>query len=196
VPALTWKYIHLVLNPFPIVLSVVGTVVGLAGWATGRASWERYGVTTLLLAGLVVLPTYYSGIAAGDVVSQRTFVTPGLIETHRSWATWTLFVILADGAFAAFSVRQLEDARLRRFVLLVGIVTATMAGVTGYMGGRIAHGPEERARPAAATNGGAAPGAADADTLGGQIDRATGPATPREPSRAAQGEDSAGVRSP
>ncbi len=148
-PSITWKYVHLVLNPFPIVLSVVGMIVGLVGWATGREALERYGVLTLFLAGLVVLPTYYSGIAAGDVVSQRTFVMPGLIETHRSWATWTLIAVLADGVFAAFSLTQPDDPRLRRFVLLLGILTASLAGVTGYMGGRIAHGPEERARPAA-----------------------------------------------
>ncbi len=39
---MNWEYIHLVSHPFPIVLSIVGTVVGLLGWATGRESLERY----------------------------------------------------------------------------------------------------------------------------------------------------------
>ncbi len=180
-PALTWKYVHLVLNPFPIVLSVVGMAVGLAGWILDRPSWERYGVTSLFLAGLVVLPTYYSGIAAGDVVSQRTFVTPGLIETHRTWATWTLLAVLADGVFAAFSLRQPDDGRLRRFVLMVGVLTACLAGVTGFMGGRIAHGADERARPAA--------GRADA----GAAAPAGSPSAPAAPGAAS---DSTGGRSP
>ena len=142
-PAMTWKYIHLVLNPFPIVLSITGTAVGVAGWIAGRPSWERWGVIALLLAAVVAPFTYYSGIAAGDVVSQRTFVQPGLIQTHRTWATWTLIAIVADGVFAAFSAFQAEDSRLRRFVILVGVVCTVLAGITGFMGGRIAHGPEE-----------------------------------------------------
>jgi len=155
---MTWKYIHLVLNPFPIVLSIAGTVVGLAGWIAGRPAWERWGVTALLLAAVAAPFTYYSGIAAGDVVAQRTFVKPGLIQTHRTWATWTLIAIVADGVFAAFSAFQPEDGRLRRFVILVGVACAVLAGITGFMGGRIAHGPEERrSGPAAGTDSMRAP---------------------------------------
>lgn len=171
-PALTWKYIHLVLNPFPIVLSVVGMAVGLAGWILDKPAWERYGVASLFLAGLSVLPTYYSGISAGDVVSQRTFVTPGLIETHRTWATWTLLAVLADGVFAAFSLRQPEDGRLRRFVLLVGVLTACLIGVTGYYGGRVADSALERPHPAAGGAGGGTPAPAGSLSAPGARDSA------------------------
>lgn len=142
-PAITWKYIHLVLNPFPIVLAITGTAVGLVGWATGREGWEKWAIAALLLAGIAAPFTYYSGIAAGDVVAQRTFVKPGVIQTHRTWATWTVITVVADGVFAAFSLTQPGDSRLRRFVILVGILCSVLAGVTGFFGGRIAHGPEE-----------------------------------------------------
>jgi hypothetical protein len=37
-----WEYLHLISHPFPIVLSIVGSLTGLVGWAARRESLERY----------------------------------------------------------------------------------------------------------------------------------------------------------
>ena len=52
-----WEYIHLISHPFPIVLSIVGSLTGLVGWAAGRESLERYGLVSLLIAGVMAIPS-------------------------------------------------------------------------------------------------------------------------------------------
>lgn len=163
---MSWEYVHLVTHAFPIVLSVTGAGVGLIGWALRRESLERWGLIAILLAGIGAIPAYVSGISAADVVADRTFVTPGIVQTHRTWATWALILLVTAGIFAAFSLFQPKDARLRRFVLLVGLGAATLVGFTAYRGGRIVHGAEgeaARAEKSRDTGPGSAPRPSDTD---------------------------------
>ncbi|MDT8436686.1 MAG: DUF2231 domain-containing protein [Gemmatimonadota bacterium] len=146
-----WEYLHLISHPFPIVLSIAGAAVGLAGWAAGRESLERYGLVSLLLAGVMALPSYVTGITAGDIVTERTFVQPGIVQAHRTWATWASIVLVTSAIFAVFSMTQPKDARLRRFVLLVGLGAAVLTGFASVRGGKIVHGGDAppAQRPAA-----------------------------------------------
>lgn len=146
-----WEYLHLVSHPFPIVLSIVGSLTGLVGWAAGRESLERYGLVSLLVAGAMAIPSYVTGITAGDIVTERTFVQPGIVQDHRTWATWAAILLVTCAIFAAFSMTQPKDARLRRFVLLLGLAAAALTGFASVRGGKIVHGEEtpaaERASP-------------------------------------------------
>ena len=141
---MNWEYIHLISHPFSIVLSLVGAAVGLAGWISGRESLERYGVLSILLGGIGVLPSYFSGIAAADDMAQRVFVTPGVVQTHRTWATWAAIALVTSAVFAAYSLTQPKEGRLRRFALIVGTGAALLMAVAGFRGGKIEHGDESR----------------------------------------------------
>lgn len=177
---MSWEYVHLVLNPFPIVLSVVGCAVGLAGWAWGREALERYGVLSLLLAGAAALPSYYTGLAAGDVVGRRTFVSASAVDTHQTWATWAAVLLVSVGVFAGFSLWQSRDRRLRRFVIVTGALAAGLTGYAAWLGGQIVHGGERGRGPVSGTGVGAAsaPTAADSHDGAAPRTRALAPAVP------------------
>ena len=145
---MNWEYIHLISHPFPIVLTIVGAGVGLVGWATGRESLERYGLVSFLIAAVMAIPSYISGITAADVVVDRTFVRPGIVQEHRTWATWASIVLVTSGIFAVFSMTQPEDGRLRRFVLLLGLGAAALTGFASFRGGKIVHGEDAERAPA------------------------------------------------
>ncbi|MGI9039033.1 MAG: hypothetical protein ACR2GQ_09240 [Gemmatimonadota bacterium] len=136
---MNWEYIHLVTHPFAIVLPIVGAVVGLAGWALRREELERYGVLSILLGGTAAIPSYFTGIAAADDVSQRIFVTPSVVQNHRTWATWAAVLLVTAAIFAAYSLLQPRERRLRRFVLLTGAAAALLTGFAALQGGKIEH---------------------------------------------------------
>lgn len=141
VQAPTWEYLHILSNPFAVVLTAAGAGVGLAGWIAGRRELERWGVVAALLGGVFAVPAYLTGLTAADVAATRTFVEPSAVQTHRIWATWATVVLAAQAVFAGICLWQ-EDERLRRFVLLVAAAGALLAGWTAYLGGTIIHGPE------------------------------------------------------
>ncbi|MDP2470753.1 MAG: hypothetical protein Q8W46_07800 [Candidatus Palauibacterales bacterium] len=141
---MNWEYLHLVTHPFAIVMPIVGSAVGLVGWASGRDELERYGLISLLIAAAAAVPSYITGISTADDVAARTFVEPGLVQDHRTWATWAAIALVTCGIFAGFSIAQPKDRRLRRFVLLMGALAACLVGYAAFRGGKIVHGAEER----------------------------------------------------
>ena len=161
---MSWEYVHLITHPFAIVLSITGALVGLAGWIFNRDELEWYGVLSLLLAGVFAVPSYFTGIAAADVVADRIFVRPSVVQTHRSWATWAAVTLVTAGIFAGFAVANREDRALRRLALVAGLAAAVLTGMAAIRGGAIEHGvnanPPAEVAPAAE-----APADAPADTL-------------------------------
>jgi len=142
VTELNWEYLHLVSHPFAIVLPIVGVAVGLVGWIAGRDELERYGLFSLLIAAVAAIPSYITGVSTADEVAARTFVEPGLVQDHRTWATWAAIMLVTCGIFAAFSIAQPKDQRLRRFVLVVGALAAGLVGYSAFRGGKIVHGED------------------------------------------------------
>lgn len=172
---MTWEYLHLISHSFPIVLCVSGSLVGLIGWIRDESGLETWGLVALLIAGVFVLPAYLTGLAAADVVADRTFVRPGIVQTHRFAATWAAVPVFTAGALAAFALYEGDDRRLRRFVLVVGLIASAAVAYAAWLGSRIEHGPDAGPRdpdaslesPAASTAaeaGPAAPTTADAVT--------------------------------
>ena len=147
---MNWEYLHLVTHPFAIVLPIVGAAVGLVGWIAGRDELERYGLLSLMIAAVAAIPSYITGISTADDVAGRTFVEPGLVQDHRTWATWAAITLVTCGIFAGFSMAQPKDQRLRRFVLIVGALAAGLVGYSAFRGGKIMHG-EDGATAAAVT---------------------------------------------
>jgi uncharacterized membrane protein len=150
VTEVNWEYLHLVTHPFAIVLPIVGVTVGLVGWFASRDELERYGLISLLIAAVAAIPSYITGISTADEVAARTFVEPGLVQDHRTWATWAAIALVTCGIFAGFSIAQPKDQRLRRFVLIVGLLAAGLVGYSAFRGGKIVHGEKPEASEAVA----------------------------------------------
>lgn len=141
---MNWEYLHLISHSFPIVLSATGAAVGIAGWIADREGLEKWGLVAFLVGGAFVVPAYVTGLAAADVVADRTFVRPSAIQRHRTWATVAAVPLVVAAILAGFSFAEPEDRRLRRFVILVGAVAAAVTGFAATLGARIEHGPEAR----------------------------------------------------
>ena len=138
---MSWEHLHLVAHSFPIVLTASGALVGLLGWVRGKESLELWGLVALLIAALFVMPAYLTGLAAADVVAERTFARPGVVQTHRFWATWAAVPVVTAGVLAGFALRERDDRRLRHFVISVGLVASFLVGYTAWLGSKIVHGP-------------------------------------------------------
>lgn len=146
---MSWEHLHLISHSFPIVMTVSGALVGLFGWLRDRESLELWGLTALIIAAAFVAPAYMTGLAAADVVADRTFVRPGVVQTHRFWATWAAIPVFTAGALAVFSLHERDDRRLRHFVLLVGLFASLVVGYTAWLGSRVVHGPDAEGSAAA-----------------------------------------------
>ncbi|MDH3732922.1 MAG: hypothetical protein OEU54_05280 [Gemmatimonadota bacterium] len=150
---MTWEHFHIIAHSFPIVMCLSGTLVGLFGWVRDRPELETWGIVALLIGGAFVLPAYLTGLAAADVVADRTFIRPGIIQTHRFAATWAAVPVFTAGALAAFALHERDDRRLRHFVLIVGLVAGVAIGYAAWLGSKIQHGEAANADVASVSAG-------------------------------------------
>jgi uncharacterized membrane protein len=143
---LSWPYAHLVINHFPIVLSVAALAVSILAVLLGRKGLWLTAMGALAAAGISIYPVFFTGSEADHALNDPWYIHPGTIEAHDKFATITLWVVLVVGAFAAYSWwRSLKrPAELIPDWMRAGVLVGSLAAVgtvayTAYLGGEIIH---------------------------------------------------------
>lgn len=143
-----WVDLHLMVNHFPIILVMAGTLAGIAALFARSAAIWRYAAVTVLLAGLTSPVAYVSGLEAEEVVEEAWYVQHDEVEEHEELGLYALIALLAAGVSAGFALWK--PARAVRGVFVALSVVA--AGVTAYSaleGGEIVHASPALERPPA-----------------------------------------------
>jgi hypothetical protein len=143
---ISWPYAHLLLNHFPVVLTIAALSVAILALLLNRRALWLTSMGALTAAGLFVYPVFLTGNEAGHALKDPWYVHPGTMEAHDKAAGWALWVILIAGAFAAYSwwrsLKRPADAipSWMRVGLLVGALAAvSIVARTAYLGGKIIH---------------------------------------------------------
>jgi uncharacterized membrane protein len=139
---LSWPYAHLLINHFPVVLSVSGLTIAILALVVDRRGLWLTAMGALTVAGLFVYPVHLTGIQADEALNNPWFVHPGAIESHEDAGTLAMYVILVVGVFAAYSWwRSLKrPAEAMPVWMRAGVLTGALAAVsfvtyTAYLGG-------------------------------------------------------------
>lgn len=143
---LSWPYAHLLINHFPVVLSISALAVTVLALILRRRGLWLTAMGALTAAGLAVYPVHFTGDKADHALNDPWYIRPGTIEAHDKAAGIAMWVILIAGAFAAYSWWR----SLKRPVELIpgwiraGVVVASLAAVgtvtyAAYLGGKIIH---------------------------------------------------------
>src|SRR6185503_10296592 len=147
-PAMTWLYLHLVLNHFPVILTLVGTTACVIGAARKSPQAWTYGVITLAIGAACSIPTWVTGYQAHYILENELRVPEGVVEPHELSAEATMWTMFPMGVLAAFAWwRHREEPQrgpsatwVRPAVLITAILGSIMLGVTAFLGGQIGHG--------------------------------------------------------
>ena len=143
---ISWPYAHLLINHFPVVLSVAALSVAILALVFNRRGLWLTAMGALTAAGVFVYPVFFTGNKADHALKDPWYIHPGVIEAHDEAALWALWLILIAGAFAAWSWwRSLKrPAEAIPGWMRAGVVVAALAAVsvvarTAYLGGKIIH---------------------------------------------------------
>ena len=143
---LSWPYAHLVINHFPVVLSVSGLVIALLALVLNRRAVWQVAMGALTGAGLFIFPVHFTGDQADRALHDPWYIAHGAIEAHDKAATIAMYVILIVGIFAAYcwwrSVKrpaELVPGWIRSGVLLGGLLATGTVTYAAYLGGKIIH---------------------------------------------------------
>ncbi|HEY6360575.1 MAG TPA: hypothetical protein VIX63_05700 [Vicinamibacterales bacterium] len=141
-------HLHLLLNHFPTIGTVVGLGLLLLAFARRNDHLVRASLEVFFLIALLTLPAYLTGVAAQTVVQGRAGVSDAAITAHQNAALLAFLLMEVTGALAWFGLWQSRrNSRPGRStlgtVLLLSVVTVVLMGRAATYGGEISH-PEIR----------------------------------------------------
>ncbi|MDE3054529.1 MAG: hypothetical protein KGN74_04590 [Gemmatimonadota bacterium] len=142
-----WPYLHVTINHFPIILSVVGTFVLILALVAKRRGLWLYALATLTLAGLSAYPADFTGDEASHAVRDSWWVVRSAVHEHDQAASFALAALLIVGAVSAYGwwrMLRKETAGvppkwLQWTVTLLAVWSLSVVVRTAYLGGKILH---------------------------------------------------------
>ena len=142
----SWPYSHLLINHFPVVLSVVALGAAVLALLLRRRGIWQAAMAALVAAGLFVYPVHFTGDKADHALGDPWYIKPGTIEAHDNAAGIAMVVILLAGVFAAYcwwrSLKRPQEpipAWIRAGIFVAAIAAVGTVTYTAYLGGKIIH---------------------------------------------------------
>ena len=131
---------HLMLNHFPIIGTLLGTGVMVYGYFTRSEATQRAALLTWFLMALAAIPVFLTGEPAEESVEGLAGVSEALIEQHEEAAELALWVMEALGllSLAAFFLKA-NNKILTGVAFALSLITFGLMARTGYLGGQIRH---------------------------------------------------------
>lgn len=148
-------HLHLLLNHFPIIGTILGTGVMAYGYFTKSEATKKAALLTWALMALITIPVFLTGEPAEESVENLPGVSEAIIHEHEEAADLALWVMEALGALSlvALVIPSGKEKTARTLVgvaFALSLVSFGLMARTGYLGGQIRH-SEIRSGVAAAT---------------------------------------------
>ena len=137
-------HLHLLLNHFPIIGTLIGTVLLLYGIWKKNISIQQISLATIFVMALIAIPVFLTGEPAEDKIENLPGVVESIIEQHEEMAEIALWTMLAAGLISGITIalQLLNNKMAKSFVMismLISLVSFGLMARTGYLGGQIRH---------------------------------------------------------
>ena len=137
-------HLHLLLNHFPIIGTIIGLGLFLVSLVGENDDLNRAGLIIFAAMALLSLPTFFSGVGAQGAIQELPGVSEALIDRHEGAAILALSFMEITGALSLVGLWQSHKlSRPARWnvvaVLLLSLLTVGLMARVGTTGGDIRH---------------------------------------------------------
>ncbi len=148
-------HFHLLVNHIPIVGTIFGMLILMAGLLLKNDTVKQTGLGALIVSALSSALALFTGDPAGDAVKGLPGVMESMIDHHENIAYSSLWALVPMGLLAAlafYSLMKKERAggKLAFITFIISLVAVGMMSWVGLSGGEIRH-TEIRKQPSAHT---------------------------------------------
>jgi len=139
-------HLHLLLNHFPIIGTVVALGLFIVSFIGKNDDLKRSSLIIFAAIALLTLPAFFSGIGAQRAVRKDPLVSTAVIDRHEGAAMLALFFMLITGALALIELWKRRRIATEKpwsgtllAILLFSLITAGLMARVGTTGGDIRH---------------------------------------------------------
>ena len=141
---MNWAYLHVIINHFPIVGVIIGTLILIAGMIFKNEGIKISGLGTIVFAALAAVVVDLTGDPAREAVRGTPDFVLSLINRHENMAVVSLFIIIPAGLMAAVTLFSIwKKAKSVHFLLImtliISLISCAAMGYVGRTGGQIRH---------------------------------------------------------
>jgi len=141
---MNWAYLHVIINHFPIVGVIIGTLILIAGMVFKNEGIKISWLGTIVFAALAAVVVDLTGDPARETVRGMPDIVLSLISRHENMAVISLFIIIPAGLMAAVTLYSIwKKVKAVRFLLImtliISLISCAAMGYVGRTGGQIRH---------------------------------------------------------
>jgi uncharacterized membrane protein len=137
-------HFHLLVNHIPIVGTIFGMLILLAGIVLKNVTVKQTGLGTLVFSALSSSIALFTGDPAGEAVEGLPGVVNSMVEHHENIAYSSLWIVVPMGLLAALAFYSLwkkerNGNTLSLVTFLLSVIAVAMMSWVGLTGGEIRH---------------------------------------------------------
>ncbi len=137
-------HVHILLNHFPIIGTLIGTMLLLYGVWKKNKSIQNVSLITIFVMALIAIPVFLTGEPAEESVENLPGIVKSAIEEHEEAGEIAFWSMMITGVVSLMSIALLvlQNKTAKTFVmfsLLASIATSILMARAGYLGGQIRH---------------------------------------------------------
>jgi len=141
---MSWAYLHLLVNHFPIVGFVIGTLLLFSGLLFQNQGVKISGLGTILFAGFMAVLAYLTGSPAEEAVTGISDFAKSHISWHENVASVVMYVIIPAVLLAAVTLYSIwKKEKSVRFLIIFTLVLSLVGSIAmmyvGHTGGQFRH---------------------------------------------------------
>ena len=154
---MNYAHLHLLINHFPIIGSIIGLGLLLVSFFGKNKDLRRASYITFVGIALITIPAFISGFGAQQMINGPG-VSDALIRRHESSALLSMWFMVITGAVALVGLWQAQRTGQPprgnvAAVLIFSVLAVVLLGRTGNTGGDIRHPEDVTGRAAPVTDG-------------------------------------------
>jgi uncharacterized membrane protein len=141
---MSWGHLHLLLNHFPVIGTVLGLLLLLMAFARKSDELKKVTLGLFVLIALVTVPVYLTGEPAEEMVENIPGISKAMIDRHENAALFSLIAVEVAGIIALAGLLLFQTKKglgnlLAIVTLAFSVITGGIMAWTSNLGGQIRH---------------------------------------------------------
>ena len=141
---MNWAYLHLAINHFPIIGTIIGLLLLIIGFVTKHKGVEVSGLGTLVFSAIMAVAAFLTGNPAEKVVENIPDVAKSLVSRHEDIASVGMYLLIPTGIFAALTLYSIwKKEKSVKFLVIITLILSLISSIAmvfvGRTGGQIRH---------------------------------------------------------
>ena len=136
-------HLHLLLNHFPVIGSIIGAVLLAVAVIRRNAELTKAALSLFAALGAITVIVYFTGEPAEEAIEKLPGFSETITERHEEFALIATIVLASFGALALSALALFRGRSMPRwltlFSLLLAIISGTIMGYTAMLGGQVRH---------------------------------------------------------